>query len=51
MSATPEQLRHRLVDELSHPGWLTAAWRPAFATVPRHTFLPRFFRQTPDRSR
>lgn len=51
MTATAAQLRNRLVDELTAPGWLTEAWRPAFAAVPRHAFLSRFFRQTPDRSR
>jgi len=51
MTATAAQLRHRLVDELTRHGWLTEPWRPAFATVPRHAFLPRFFRQTPDGTR
>ncbi|MDM4721690.1 ATP-grasp peptide maturase system methyltransferase [Micromonospora sp. WMMA1363] len=51
MTATAEQLRNRLVDELTGHGWLTEEWRPAFTTVPRHAFLSRFFRQTPDRSR
>ncbi len=51
MTATAERARNRLVHELTGHGWLTEAWQPAFATVPRHLFLPRFFRQTPDHSR
>lgn len=51
MTATAEQLRNGLVDELTGHGWLTEPWRAAFAAVPRHAFLSRFFRQTPDRSR
>lgn len=51
MTAAAEHLRNRLVNELTGHGWLADAWRPAFTTVPRHLFLPRFFRQTPDRSR
>lgn len=44
-------LRARLVDELTADGSLrTAAWRRAFAEVPRHAFLRRFFRQTADHS-
>lgn len=51
MTATAERTRNRLVHELTGHGRLTEAWRAAFAAVPRHLFLPRFFRQTPDRSR
>lgn len=51
MTAAAEHLRNRLVNELTGHGWLADAWRPAFTAVPRHLFLPRFFRQTPDRSR
>ncbi|MGH3813677.1 MAG: methyltransferase domain-containing protein [Pseudonocardiaceae bacterium] len=42
-------LRAGLVDELTAHGWLTSnPWRDAFGAVPRHAFLPRFFRLTPD---
>lgn len=51
MTATAQELRHRLVDELSRHGEFIELWRSAFANVPRHTFLTRFFRQTPDGSR
>ncbi|MCN0150906.1 ATP-grasp peptide maturase system methyltransferase [Salinispora arenicola] len=51
MTAAAEHLRNRLVNELTGHGWLADAWRPAFTAVPRHLFLPRFFRQAPDRSR
>ncbi len=44
-----DTLRARLVDELTAEGSLrTTPWRRAFAEVPRHVFLPRFFRQTAD---
>ncbi len=46
MTATAEWARNRLVHELTGHGWLTEAWQAAFAAVPRHLFLPRFFRQT-----
>lgn len=51
MTATAERARKRLAHELTGHGWLTEAWQPAFAAVPRHLFLPRFFRQAPDHSR
>jgi protein-L-isoaspartate(D-aspartate) O-methyltransferase len=42
-------LRRALVEQMMSDGTLrTPAWARAFATVPRHRFLPRFFRQTPD---
>lgn len=42
-------LRHRLVEELVSDGGLTTpAWKEAFAAVPRHLFLPRFYQQTGD---
>ncbi|MGH3870790.1 MAG: ATP-grasp peptide maturase system methyltransferase [Pseudonocardiaceae bacterium] len=42
-------LRAGLVDELTANGWLTTGlWRDAFATVPRHAFLRRFFGLTSD---
>lgn len=41
--------RARLVDELVRGGWLrTGPWREAFGAVPRHLFVPRFFRLTGD---
>ncbi len=49
MTERAATLRARLVDELTADGSLrTAPWRRAFAEVPRHVFLPRFFRQTAD---
>ena len=46
-----EQPRHRLAETLSTNGYLrTPAWQQAFAAVPRHLFLPRFYRQTADLS-
>jgi methyltransferase of ATP-grasp peptide maturase system len=42
-------LRSRLVERLVAAGLLCSSpWRQAFAEVPRHRFLPRFFRQTAD---
>jgi len=42
-------LRTHLSDELRADGSIvTDAWHDAFALVPRHTFLPAFFRQTTD---
>jgi methyltransferase of ATP-grasp peptide maturase system len=42
-------LRAALVTELTDHGWLrTAPWMDAFRSVPRHVFLPRYFRLTPD---
>lgn len=42
-------LRSELVEGLIAAGNLRATpWREAFAEVPRHLFLPRFFRQTAD---
>lgn len=44
-------LRRRLVRDLVAEGSLHAPeWQRAFAEVPRHVFLPRFYRQTPDLS-
>ncbi len=44
-------LRRRIVGELLAEGSLHApAWQSAFAEVPRHIFLSRFYRQTPDLS-
>lgn len=43
-------LRSGLVEELITAGRLRSLpWRQAFADVPRHQFLPQFFRQTSDR--
>jgi protein-L-isoaspartate O-methyltransferase len=39
-------LRHRLADRLTHEGLLPARWRTAFQDVPRHRFLPRYWRLT-----
>ncbi len=40
-----ERLRHALVEELTAKGCLRSpAWREAFRRVPRHGFLPAFFR-------
>jgi protein-L-isoaspartate(D-aspartate) O-methyltransferase len=40
-----------MVGQMTTAGALrTLPWMHAFATVPRHVFLPRFFRQTPDHS-
>ena len=42
-------LRRAMVERMTAAGTLrTPEWARAFATVPRHEFLPRFFRQTPD---
>lgn len=44
-------LRQAMVDRMTAAGTLrTSAWARVFATVPRHRFLPRFFRQMPDHS-
>lgn len=44
--------RARMVQELTRDGWLrTPAWQDAFRAVPRHLFLPRFFRLAPDQQR
>ena len=46
-----EALRRAMVDQMTGAGTLrTLPWSHAFASVPRHLFLPRFFRQTPDRT-
>lgn len=46
-----DDLRHAMVDQMMAAGTLrTPAWARVFATVPRHRFLPRFFRQTADHS-
>ncbi|MFF1819288.1 methyltransferase domain-containing protein [Kribbella sp. NPDC058245] len=43
-----EKLRHQLVNELAAEGALTShEWRAAFNEVPRHVFVPVFYRQTP----
>lgn len=43
-----EALRERLVAELVANGHLPSQrWRDAFRQVPRHEFVPRFFRQLP----
>jgi protein-L-isoaspartate(D-aspartate) O-methyltransferase len=36
----PAVLRRRMVDDLIGSGELVPAWREAFATVPRHVFIP-----------
>ncbi len=44
-------LRARLVRRVADAGLLTEpAWRAAFAQVPRHLFVPCFYRQVPGRS-
>ncbi|MGH3626273.1 MAG: ATP-grasp peptide maturase system methyltransferase [Sciscionella sp.] len=44
--------RASMVEQLTRDGWLrTPAWQDAFRAVPRHLFLPRFFRLAPDRRR
>lgn len=49
--STVEQLRVRMVDRLVAEGHLrTEPWIAAFRQVPRHAFLPRFFRQSDDLS-
>ncbi|MFC9688883.1 protein-L-isoaspartate(D-aspartate) O-methyltransferase [Kribbella sp. NPDC056951] len=53
MNAVPvedkaENLRRQLVKELVADGALTSdGWRAAFAEVPRHVFVPVFYRQAP----
>src|SRR5688572_14456612 len=43
-----QRLRGRLVAALAGQGVLDdAGWRAAFEEVPRHVFLPRFFRPRP----
>jgi len=50
-TARAEQLRRSLAETLSADGYLrTRAWKQAFVAMPRHAFLPRFFRQTEDLS-
>jgi protein-L-isoaspartate O-methyltransferase len=40
---------HRLAEHLAENGVLDdRAWRAAFESVPRHVFVPRFYRQQPD---
>jgi protein-L-isoaspartate(D-aspartate) O-methyltransferase len=47
-----ERRRIALAEELTRDGWLrTPAWQEAFQNLPRHVFLPRFFRLTPDGQR
>ncbi len=49
MTGRAPKLRAQLVEQLTAEGYLrTPAWQQAFAEVPRHEFLTRFFRQTPD---
>lgn len=46
------QARTAMVEELTSDGWLrTPGWQDAFRAVPRHLFLPRFFRLAPDQQR
>ncbi|ALG14046.1 ATP-grasp peptide maturase system methyltransferase [Kibdelosporangium phytohabitans] len=46
VEGTAARLRSRLVRALVRNGTLTdPAWRDAFLAVPRHAFLPRYFRQ------
>lgn len=46
MTFTEQQLRDRLADELQAEGSLrTPQWRSAVERVPRHQFIPDFFRQ------
>jgi methyltransferase of ATP-grasp peptide maturase system len=46
VEGTAARLRSRMVRALVRGGTLTdPAWREAFLTVPRHVFLPRYFRQ------
>ena len=48
---TAETLRHAMVDALGADGSLTDdRWRRAFTDVPRHTFVPYFYRQGSDGS-
>ncbi|TDD56841.1 methyltransferase domain-containing protein [Kribbella antibiotica] len=43
-----EKLRWQLAKSLAADGAVTSeAWKAAFAAVPRHVFVPRFYRQTP----
>ncbi|MFF0264696.1 methyltransferase domain-containing protein [Kribbella sp. NPDC004536] len=43
-----EKLREQLAKDLVADGGVTSeAWKAAFAAVPRHVFVPRFYRQTP----
>jgi methyltransferase of ATP-grasp peptide maturase system len=47
-----ERRRIALLEKLTRGGWLrTTAWQEAFQNLPRHVFLPRFFRLTPDGQR
>ncbi|OIJ96718.1 methyltransferase [Streptomyces sp. MUSC 14] len=40
-------LRHRLARQLEKDGWLRSPqWRAAVEAVPRHTFVPRFYRES-----
>jgi methyltransferase of ATP-grasp peptide maturase system len=49
MTASWRAVAHRLVDEMVADGVLhTPAWCEAVETVPRHVFVPRFYRQQPD---
>jgi protein-L-isoaspartate(D-aspartate) O-methyltransferase len=43
-----EKLRAQLAKDLAADGAVTSdVWKAAFAAVPRHVFVPRFYRQTP----
>lgn len=53
MSAEPDNetaaagLRRQLADQLEKGGWLRSReWRSAVEVVPRHVFVPRFYRET-----
>lgn len=53
MSAEPDGeavaagLRRQLADQLEKGGWLRSrAWRSAVEAVPRHVFVPRFYRES-----
>jgi hypothetical protein len=48
---TVEQLRTGMVQQMISSGCLRSRpWITAFRNVPRHVFLPRFFRQSADLS-
>jgi len=43
--------RRSMADDLARAGLLSPAWREPFETVPRHLFLPRYFRLAADNMR
>src|SRR5439155_24952591 len=46
-----DRLRRAMIGQMTTAGALrTLPWIHAFASVPRHVFLRRFFRKTPDHS-